>query len=1074
MKKFCLTIAAFLIAASNILTAQNIKISGTVTEGGTGAQLPYVSIMVKGTTSGTTSAEDGTFSISAPSNATLVFSFIGYKITEVPVNNRTEINIQLESDAFALEEVVMIAYGTAKKSSVTGSIASVGSASIEKRPVTNALAALAGSAPGIQVNTASGQPGTDPGIRIRGFGSINYSSEPLIVLDGSPFNGVMANINPSDIESINILKDAASTALYGSRGSNGVIMITTKKGRREKLSISANVTQGFSVRGLPDYERVDAFDYYPVMWESLRNSLITPTRPIDQASALASGATANGIVSNLGYNPFRGVANNQVVDTDGKLNPAATSLLWGDDLDWYSPVERLGKRTDAMVSASGGTETSDYYLSIGYTTDNGWLKKTNYDRISARANLNFNPKKWITFGVNLNTSYNKSSSANTSNHTGYANPIYFARSMGPIYPVYQHSRVTGDFITDSEGNKMWDLGASVTENGISFGARTQSNGRHGIAEHMLNNREFQRNTIQSRAYAEIKFLKDFKFKIQQSLDINNYLYSVYENTLVGDGAPQGRTSKTSSLRYTWNTVEMLTYDKIIGKHEINVMAAHENYKNEYNYFYGFRQGEIVPGNTELINFITTNDLYSYLDKHTVEGFLSRATYSYENGKYTAEASFRRDGSSKFASNVRWGNFWSVGGGWRIDREKFMADQKWVDYLKLRASYGLNGNDGGIGNYAWQVLYEYYLNAGEPGYTQTTTLGNSLLKWETSAQTDIGLEFNMFNNRIKGSVDWFNKESKDLIFSMPLAPSTGYVSQDRNIGAIYNRGWEIDITTGIIDTKNFSFSLNLNATTYKNRIKSLPEENRELGIIANNSQNVPMYKRVEGGSIYDYWLRKWYGVDPSNGDALYYFDDAKNENGDYIKVWSDTDCKTLTNGTLVTKNQAKAKYGWSGTSIPDLFGSITPNFKIYGFEIAVQFNYSIGGKVYDYGYSSLMSSGGMGTAKHIDILNRWTTAGQITNVPRMDNGQTTNFNAQSDRWLASASYLSLRNINISYNFKPNTLKALDIKALRIYATAENLALFSARKGLDPTQNFNGDILNDVGFNRIVTFGLNVNF
>ena len=1068
MKKFSLVIAALLFVAGNVLFAQNIRITGTVTELGTGAPLPFVSIQVKGTTSGATTLDNGSYVINAPTNGTLIFSFIGYKTIEVPIDNRNVINVQLETDAVALEEVVMVAYGTAKKSSVTGSIATVGSASIEKRPVTNALAALAGAAPGIQVNTSYGQPGSDPTIRIRGFGSINYSSEPLIVLDGSPYNGVMANINPSDIESISILKDAASTALFGSRGSNGVVMITTKKGRKEKLSITANVTQGFSARGLPEYDRVDAFNYYPVMWESLRNSLITTARPIDQASILASGATSNGIVTNLGYNPFRGIANDKVMGTDGKLNPAATSLLWGDDLDWYSPIERVGHRTEAMVSASGGTETSDYYLSVGYTTDNGWLEKTNYDRISARANLNFTPKKWITFGVNLNTSYNTSSSANTESNTGYANPIYFARSMGPIYPVYQHSRVNGDYITDDQGNKLWDLGAQVVEGGVTYAARTQNNGRHGIAEHMLNIRDFQRNTIQSRAYAEFSFLKDFKFRVQHSFDINNFLSSTYENKLVGDGSPQGRSRKEHSLRYTWTTVQMLTYGKSVGKHDINVMAAHENYKNDYQYLYGFRQGEIIPGNTELINFTTTNSLYSYLDRHTVEGFLARGTYSYDNGKYTVEGSFRRDGSSKFSSDVRWGNFWSVGGGWRIDKESFMTGQNWVDYLKLRASYGLNGNDGGISYYAWQVLYNYNNNSAEPGFIQSTLPGNPALQWETSAQTDIGLEFTLLNNKLRGSVDWFNKESKDLIFSLPLAPSTGYVSQDRNIGAVYNRGWELDLTAGIVNTKNFSFSVNLNATTYQNRIKTLPAENRELGIISGN------FKRVEGRSIYDYWLRQWYGVDPTNGAALYLFNDAKDDAGNYITVWADADCKTLADGTLVTSSQAKAKYDWSGTSIPDVFGSITPIFNVYGIDISVQFNYSIGGKAYDYNYASLMSTGGMGTAKHIDILDRWTTAGQITNVPRMDNAQTTNFNAASNRWLVSSTFFSLRNVNVAYNFKPNVLKALDLKALRVYASAENLALFSARKGLDPTQNFNGNILNDVGFNRVVTFGINVNF
>lgn len=1061
MRKFSLLIAAFLITACNVLLAQNIRVSGTVTELGTGAPLPFVTVQVKGTTTGTATTESGSYVINVPSDGTLVFSFIGYRTIEIPVENRTVVNVQLEIDALQLEEVVMVAYGTAKKSSVTGAISSVNSASIEKRPVTNALAALSGTSPGVQVNTSYGQPGADPTIRIRGFGSINYSSAPLIVLDGAPYNGVMANINPADIESITILKDAASTALYGSRGSNGVVMITTKKGRQERLNISANVVQGFSGRGLPEYDRVDAYDYYPLMWESLRNSLVTPTRTIEQASILASGATSNGIVANLGYNPFRGIANDQVVGTDGRLNPAATELLWADDLDWYSPVERLGHRTEAVVSASGGGELNDYYMSIGYTNDNGWIKKTNYERLSARANLNFHPKKWMSFGLNLNASYNTSESANTESHTGYANPIYFARNMGPIYPVYLHDRATGAYILDDNGNRQWDLGSSVVQNGVNYAGRAQNNGRHGIAEHMLNSRSFERNTIQSRAYAEFKFLNDFRFRVSTSFDINNYLYSTFENPLVGDGAPQGRSRREHSLRYTWTNLQQLMYDKTLGRHEFNAMVAHESYKNDYKYLYGFRQGQIIPGNDELINFTTTNSLYSYLDRHTVEGYLARGTWSFDNGRYTAEASFRRDGSSKFESDVRWGNFWSVGAGWRIDRENFMSGANWVDFLKLRASHGLNGNDGGISYYAWQVLYNYRNNAAEPGYIQSTVPGNPHLQWETSVQTDIGLEFNLLNNKVRGVIDWFNKESKDLIFSLPLPPSTGYESQDRNVGSLFNRGWEFDVTTSIINKKNFQFDLNLNATTYKNEIKRLPDENREKGIITGS------YKRVEGGSIYDYWLRQWYGVDPSNGNALYVFDESN-------ATWADADCKIMADGTKVTSSQAKALYDWSGTSIPDVFGSFTPTFKIYGVDLSFQFNYSIGGKAYDYSYQALMSTGGFGAAKSADLLNRWTTPGQVTDVPRMDNAQTTNFNANSSRFLTSSSYLALRNINVAYNFGPRVTKALDVKALRLYASAENLMLLSSRKGLDPTQNFSGSIYNEVGFNRIVTFGLNVNF
>jgi TonB-linked SusC/RagA family outer membrane protein len=1060
MKKIALMLSFLLFAGMQAVLAQTRDVTGTVTSAEDGSSVPGATVVAKGTTIGTITDMDGRFTLKIPVNAkTLMVSFVGFASQEVALSSSRDYRIVLSSEQVSVDEVVVVAYGTAKKSSLTGAITSINAASLEKRPVTNVLSALSGAAAGVQVNTAYGQPGSDPSIRIRGFGSVNYSTDPLIVLDGSPFNGVMANINPADIETVNFLKDAASTALYGARGSNGVIMITTKKGKKEKLSINTSISQGVSGRGLPEYDRVDAFQYYPIMWESLRNSLVTSTRPIDQASALASGSTSNGIVSQLGYNPFKGIANDQIIGIDGTLNPSANTLLW-NDTDWYSPVETLGNRTDASVTANGGSEMVDYYLSAGYTTDNGWIKKTDYDRITARGNINVTPRKWITFGANISASYNTSNSANTESNTGYANPIYFARTMGPIYPVYLHNRATGDYILDAMGEKQWDIGGGLTQDGITYLSRAQNNGRHGIAEHMLNDRSFERNTLQSRVYSEFSFLKNFKFRLSNALDINNAYTGRYENTKVGDGAPSGRSTRTSSLRYTFTNNQILTYDKSFGKHDVKVMAGHESYKNQYKELYGFRQGQVIPDNTELINFTTTNSLSSFEDNHRTEGYISRAVYGYDNGRYTFETSFRRDGSSKFESLVRWGNFWSLGGGWKISSEKFLSEVNWVDLLKLRASYGLNGNDGGISYYAWQVLYNYNFNAAEPGYIQSTVPGNPALQWETTAQTDLGVEFSIFNNLVRGSVDWYNKESRDLIFAVPLSPTTGYTSQNRNIGKLYNRGFEVDLTAQIVKTKNFGFNLNVIAATNKNEITELPEKNRANGIISGN------YKRAEGGSIYDYWLRQWYGVDPANGDALYLFDEAL--------VWADTDCKTMPDGKKVTLNQAKAKYDWSGTSMPDVFGSVTPSFHVYGVDISVQFNYSLGGKSYDNNWASLMSTGGMGSAKSIDILERWTTPGQITNVPRMDNSKTTNFNAASTRWLLSSTFCSLRNINISYVFKQNIVKKLDMSALRVFLSAENLALISSKKGLDPTQNFSGSVLNDVGFNRILTLGVNVNF
>ncbi|HWR99476.1 MAG TPA: SusC/RagA family TonB-linked outer membrane protein, partial [Prolixibacteraceae bacterium] len=671
MKKNYLFLVFLLFLGTQVLYAQTREVTGVVTSADDGSSVPGASVVVKGTTLGTITDASGRFSLKIPlSGKVLTVSFIGFASQEIQVTEAKSYNISLKGEQVAVDEVVVVAYGTAKKSSLTGAITSVNAASLEKRPVTNVLSALSGAAAGVQVNTAYGQPGSDPTIRIRGFGSVNYSSDPLIVLDGSPFNGVMANINPADIETVNFLKDASSTALYGARGSNGVIMITTKKGKKEKLSVNASIAQGVSGRGLPEYDRIDAFQYYPIMWESLRNSLITSTRPIDQASILASSGTSNGIVAQLGYNPYKGIANDQVVGVDGKLNPAANTLLW-DDTDWYSPVETLGNRTDASVTANGGSEMVDYYLSAGYTSDHGWIQKTDYERITARGNINVTPRKWLAFGANISASYNTSNSANTESSTGYANPIYFARTMGPIYPVYLHNRATGDYLLDATGQKQWDIGGQVVQDGVTYGARAQNNGRHGIAEHMLNDRSFERNTVQTRTYAEFSFLKDFKFRLSNSIDINNAYSGRYENTMVGDGAPSGRSQKTSSLRYTFTNNQILTYNKNFGKHEVKVMAGHEAYRNQYKELYGFRQGQVIPDNSELINFTTTNSLSSYVDNHRTEGYISRATYGYENGRYTFETSFRRDGSSKFENDVRWGNFYSFGGGWKINSENFM-------------------------------------------------------------------------------------------------------------------------------------------------------------------------------------------------------------------------------------------------------------------------------------------------------------------------------------------------------------------------------------------------------------------
>lgn len=1014
----------------------------------------------------TTSDKDGKYVIQLPAdlsgNDALLVSYIGMKTAELPVNGRNTIDIVLQSD-MTLDEVVMVAYGTAKKSNITGAISSISADKIAARPVSSVLSALSGAAPGVQILSGSGQPGEDPSIRIRGIGSYNASSDPLFVLDGVPFNGSMSSINPDDIENVSILKDAASTALYGSRGANGVILITTKRGREGKTNLNVKLTQGLSMIGLPDYEKVDAFDYMPLMWEAARNGYVSNGKTMAQASADASSAGKLGVVSKLGYNPFKGLGDGELISTDGKLNPNAT-LLWGDDMDWNAPIERVGHRTDVTMAASGGNNKSDFLVSVNYLNDKGWVDKSKFERFSARLNGNFKVTPWLKVGANVATSVNNSVDLNAN----YS--LYFASMIAPIYPIHKHDRVTGDYILDNAGNLQYDYGNAIVQNGITYGNRPATVGRHGIAEHLFSSESSRRITGQSRIYAEVNLMKDLKFTANASVDAIEYLQRGFQNQFVGDGAPIGRASRIVTMDVTLNFNQLLTYNKVFGKHEISALLGHESYDYNIESLDGGKQGIIIPGNMELVNFTTINNLGGYSRTHRVEGYLTRVSYVYDNARYAVEASFRRDGSSKFEVDTRWGNFFSFGGGWRIDREKFMSGAKWVDLLKLRASFGQNGNDAGLSPYEWHTLYSFNNNAAEPGYIQAVKPGNPTLRWETQTQIDVGVEFSFLNNRIRGAVDYFKKDANDLIFGVPLSYSTGYTSQSQNVGRMNNKGVEIDLTFVPVQTKNITWDVRLNATNYKNTITELPNDQKEI--------RSGSFKRVEGRGMYDYFLYQWYGVNPENGDGLYLFDDS----GDAAAVearWN-TVLKNKygyeLDGQRVVWRTTYAKNDWCGKkALPDLYGSLSTSFRYKNFSLGVQMNYQLGGWSLDAAWNMSMSAGKYGFGKSVEILDRWTTPGQITNVPRMDEARATNFDATaSSRWFTSASYLSIKNVNLMYDFPKKIANKLTLSGLQLFLSGENLALFSARKGFDPSSSLTSGSVHGYSMARTFILGLNISF
>lgn len=1036
-------------------TAQEKKISGRVTDD-SGNPLANVSVSVKNGAKGGTTNEKGEFSILVPSSAkVLVFSAVDYGTREMALGNQTSLNVSLVSEAKALENVIVTAYGSSKRETFTGSAAKISAKDIQNRPLTNVASALIGAAPGVAAVTANGQPGSAPAIRVRGFGSVSASNDPLYVVDGVPFTAAISNINMDDVESISILKDAATTSLYGSRAANGVVMITTKKGRKGRSNVNVKVNTSITSRAIPDYDRANADEYMPLMWEALRNSLAyRATNPIALATAsnIASGLVAGqtGIVSLLGYNPYNLPAN-QVMLPDGTLNPAAKMIFRQEDLDWFSPLTRDGIRNEYSMNFSGASDKTDHFVSVGYLKENGYIKRSDFERFNARVNLNSQLTKWFKVGTNLNFTKSGGNFASTDGSNSIVNPFFFAARMGPIFPVYAYDpNRPGEYVLDAAGNRQYDFG-NGTIPGLVRPAGAYG-GRHTIAENELSKEMFARNVFNGRAYAEAKFTDWLKLTTNFATDYTNRYDLTYQNNIIGDGAPSGRSSKDYQTIVGTTFNQILNINKQFKDHSFEGLLGHENYKLTEDYLSGQRQNQVATGNYELANFTTTTSLSSQVDNVRIESYFANFKYDYR-GKYFVTLGGRTDGNSRFADSVRWGRFWSASGAWVMSKEGFMAGLDWINFLKLRASYGTTGNDAGIGYYPYQTLYAIGRNnALNPGVLQNTSLGNGALTWESNKQFDVGVDFTVLNNRLNGSVEYFNRVSDNLIFSVPLPMSSGFASTFRNVGSMYNRGLELQISGDVIRTKDVTLTLGMNATTFTNKITKLPQNE----IISGTK------KLMVGRSINDYWLREWYGVDPNDGAALY-----RNNPGA-------TGFRLTPKGDTVATNPTNARFGYVGTAIPDWYGAFNFSFRYKNLTLSSLMNWQLGGLTYDDTYAAYMHSGTYGASLHRDMLQRWQKPGDITNVPRMDNAQTSFFGATSSRFLTDASFLNIQNITLAYDFKGQLgKKTLPFQNGRLFLAVENVKMFTKRSGMNPMQSFSG--VTSIGYipARVLNIGVNVN-
>lgn len=1014
-----------------------------------GVNVAGATVKVKGTNIGTSTDDNGDFTLKVPdATKTLVISSLNHTSQEVDVSNANNVKVSLTSIASDLTEVVVqVPYGTVKKKAFTGSEVTVNANAISKQVPTNITKVLDGLIPGVQTTNGGGAPGSGSDVRIRGIGSINANASPLYVLNGIPYDGSISAISPDDIESVTVLKDAAASALYGSRAANGVIMITTKKGVKGKSSVSVNIQHGYATRGIPEYNRVNQQQYYELFWEAIRNGFVFANG--DSYATAGSKASAQLTdASHLVYNAYNVPGASLVDPVTGKLNPNAR-LLWTDS--WSDALFQNAAKTNATVSFNGGTDKSNYYLSIGYLNEQGTAKYSYYKRYNFRLNLNTVATNWLNAGLEMDGTMSKNNNV-PNGGTATTNPFYYSRNMGPIYPVYQYDANGNSFI-DSVGGKKLDWG-----NPSQMGTRPYAPNSNLVGSLYLDDRSANTLNGNVNSYMTIKLTNDLSFKTTFGINLWDNNATTYQNNQFGDAQNvRGRSTKSFGRQTSYTLNEVLTWNHNFGSHGIVALAGHENYSYRYYVQSQTRTGFQYPFQTELNNAANSESTGgSSTDNQTLESYFTNVNYNYGQ-KYLASASFRTDGSSRFSPENRWGKFYSFGLGWRISQEEFIKSVKWINDLKLRASYGEQGNEN-IGLFYQYKNYYYSDGVGSgtgaqtPTYSGPTRPANADLTWEKNKAFNIGFDGTFLKNKLQVTIDYFNKVSDNLLFDVPLPISTGFNSSYQNIGTMKNYGFEYAIGYNAIRKKNFDWRVDLNFTHYKNQITKLPPNQRANGIIRGTQ------KLMEGHSIYDFYLREFAGVDQATGLALYY-QDVLDANG------------KATGNRILTNDILKASFYYvNASAIPKVSGGLTNSFRYKNFDLSFLLTFSYGGYFYDGNYAGLMHSGAYGTAWQEDILNRWQKPGDVTNVPRLQ--VSSNQDGQSSRFLFDASYINLRNISIGYNMTSSALRTLKISGLKFYINVDNAYLFTAKKGMDPQRSFAGTSDATYPPYRIISGGINI--
>ena len=1045
MKKlllFCMAGAFLLLPAW--LQAQDHTVTGIVTGLEDGAPLPGVNVVIKGTTEGTTTDTDGRYTLAVPSSeSVLVFSFIGLKTQEITVGGRTQIDVSMDVDISQLTEVVVVAYGEQTQRSIVGSVASVDSELIGKQQIVSVANAIQGSVPGVNIISAGGQPGDNPVIRIRGIGSINASADPLIVVNGVPFNGNLNTISADQIETINVLKDASSTALYGSRGANGVILITTKKGKRNTpATFSFNTSIGVASQAVDIHEMLGSDSYMELAWEAVRNNY--QYEDGETAADAAQMASDNLITDFLSYNPY-GVDN--PVGTDGRL--VTTDKLW--DTDWKSHIQNTNAaRRDYSFNVSGGTDKTTYFFAANYLTQEGSVQTSDFNRFTTRINVDTRVNDWFSLGLNTAYSTQEQNYPDQSGNS-YQSAIQWLYSVPSIYPLHRRDE-NGGIILDGLGNRIYDYGNTVGQ--LLNGSRPGLSGENAVGALYNYAVEHKRDNTTATAYAQVDFTDYLSFRT--NVGYEKYLYDGFEyahNEFGYAANVSGRVSQDRDLYTTLTFNNILNFNKSFGNHNLDVSLIQEAYQLEISALNA--QGTGYLTNVKVLNGSTTpEDVGGFITEERLSSYLGRASYNFRD-KYYLEASYRTDGSTRFGPDTRWGSFYSVGGAWVISDESFLQNAGPLSFLKLKASYGEVGNNRGdaLGYFPYLQLFETGWNQGPYTGVLLGAVRDYGLKWEKTAALNFGIEIRFLNDRLGANVEYYSRESVDLIYDKPLAPSTGNATITTNVGAIKNYGLEVTLTSTNVQTSNVFWTTSLNFSRDRNEITELTQESFISGT-----------KRWEvGRSLFDFYIQEWAGVNPENGYGMWYRD-VLDANGEPTGERETTE--TYSNAT---------RYYVDKSSLPDMIGGLSNYVRVGNFDLNLLFNFSLGSYIYDSQYARLMNgfeSPGDG-AGSVDLNSRWTQPGDITDVPLLL-ASNNDFNAQSTRFLFKNDYVRLRALNFGYNLPNALVSRFEISNLRVYFQGDNLLTFHSHKGLDPEQSLAGTTNNRSFNQKIVSLGLNLTF